>query len=267
MILLIGDIHCQYHEIERQVEYAEEYLNITVSNVIQLGDFGVYRDQLKKKFGGNPGLVFKKPVGFIDGNHEDFYNLKRLVHKYESFFTHYPRGTLKKIGNYNFLFIGGASYMDPVNTPPGAVVKKGDIEKCLSYSPDSVDIVVSHDCPTGIGVDGTPGFEYCGETGFKGSREIIDKYKPKLWFFAHHHKWYQLSDKRTDYFGLDMANNGFILLDDNFSVQEVRNSLIRDCEQIKGYYGQGVKLWPEKRSRPKGQTLKRFFDKIRSLKG
>ncbi|MBW2100755.1 MAG: metallophosphoesterase [Deltaproteobacteria bacterium] len=225
MILIIGDIHGRYKTINEQIIYAEEHCDARVSAVIQLGDFGIYKRSLAQYFNGIPERNFKRPVYVIDGNHEDFVYLDILTEKYKDHFTYLPRCAVNNIKGYNFLSLGGSAYMDPVNTPPGATLNDEDIEKCLSYRPDDVDIIISHDCPLGIGVPGTPGFEYCDPIGFFRSDEIKEHFKPKIWFFAHHHKWFNHDDGKTQYYGLHLALNGFALLDDNYDLKIIKSPL------------------------------------------
>ncbi len=46
MILILSDTHSYYSTINEQIRYAESELGVSVSSVIHLGDFGVYKANL-----------------------------------------------------------------------------------------------------------------------------------------------------------------------------------------------------------------------------
>jgi len=224
MILLVSDTHSYFQTVNEQIAYAENTLNVPVSCVIHLGDFGIYKSNLHDFFTKQKAR-FERPLYFIEGNHEDFVGFPWLTKKYKEYFTHLPRCTINTIGGYRFLCLGGADYMDSMVTQQGAVISDKHIDKCLALAPEEVDIILTHDCPRGIGVPNTPGFEHYGETGFSRSEELIAHFKPKLWLFGHHHKWFQFQDSHTAYYGLGSSWRGFGLLDDNFQVQFVKNDI------------------------------------------
>lgn len=225
MILILSDTHCAFHLINTQIEYAQEELGIPISCVIHLGDFGIFKPQLHDFFIRKKNS-FLKPVFFIEGNHEDFDSFDSLMKKYNNiFFTHLPRSTVTEICGYRFLSLGGAAYMDAMTTPNAAVIKDHHIDKCLSLAPGEVDIIISHDCPKGIGVPNSPGLEIYGETGFNRGHELEAHFKPKLWIFGHHHKWFELKKNETTYFGLCGTRKGFALLGDNFELIIINHSI------------------------------------------
>lgn len=225
MILVIADTHCYYDIVNRQIEHAESTMGATIDCVVHLGDFGMYREHLHSFFVKRQGR-FLRPLYFIEGNHEDFREFDSLLARYNgTFFTHLPRASVQAVGPYRMLCLGGASYMDAFNTQPGAVIKDHQIESCLALPADQVDIIISHDCPAGIGVPNTPGLEYFGETGFPRSRELLEHFKPRLWLFGHHHKWFSTQDETTTFQGLPGSWKGYCLLDDNYQITTVENSV------------------------------------------
>jgi predicted phosphodiesterase len=225
MILVIADTHCYYNIVNRQIEHAEQSMGVHVDCVVHLGDFGIYREHLHTFFVKHEGR-FLRPVYFIEGNHEDFREFDSLLARYDGeFFTYLPRGTVQTVGGYRMLCLGGAAYMDAFNTQPGAVIKDHEIDSCLEVPREQVDIIISHDCPAGIGVPNTPGLEYFGETGFPRSHELLEHFKPRLWMFGHHHKWFSTENETTMFHGLPGSWKGYCLLDDDYKVITVENSV------------------------------------------
>jgi len=224
MILVICDTHCYFDTVNQQIDYAENTAGCDVTCVIHLGDFGIYRSHLNDFF-IKKKRRFRRPLYVIDGNHEDFDALPWLVKKYEDFFTYLPRGTVHTLAGYRFLALGGAAYMDSMITQHGAVITDQQINECLKIPGDAVDIILTHDCPSGIGVPNTPGFEHFGDTGFPRSGELAAHFKPKLWLFGHHHKWYAHKDGHTSYYGLCGAWKGFGMLDDRYRFTIMQHAL------------------------------------------
>ncbi len=224
MIMIVSDTHCYFDLVNRQIEYAEHVLGHTITSVIHLGDFGLYKAQLKDYFKKRKKR-FLKPLYCIDGNHEDFKTLHRLVRIYQDQFTYLPRATVHTIDGYRFLALGGAAYMDPMITTRESVITNLQIDACLAIPREAVDIIITHDCPVGIGVPSTPGLEHFGATGFPRSEELATHFKPKMWLFGHHHKWFHTQDEHTSYFGVSGVWRGFALLDDNYHLSMVRNKV------------------------------------------
>lgn len=235
MLLIIGDVHSQFHVINQQITFAEEKLGRPVDAVIVLGDMGIYENKLKGFF-HKESKRFLRPVFFLDGNHEDYARFSSLVSSYGEFMTYLPRGHVTRIGKYRFLSLGGACYLDALNSPSGSEIKDRDIEKCLEHKPGEIDIIVSHDCPLGIGVPNTPGLEFYGEPGFARSQELIKWFKPQKWFFGHHHMWFYRKIDESEYYGLPESWKGFGLLNDQMEFETVKNNVERQETWFQSLY-------------------------------
>lgn len=209
--MLLSDVHCQFHLINQQIEAAEKKYGNAISQVIVLGDLGFFPDEIKYFFNKNPD-GFCRPLAFIDGNHEDFAELPDLAAKFAGRLTYLPRATLKIFDSFKMLALGGAAYMDAAITPSGSEITAWQIQACLDYSPGSVDVVLTHDCPKNIGILNHRGFEHYGEPGFDGGLEIARHLKPKLWFFGHHHRWFERIIDNTRFIGIAEAWKGYALL-------------------------------------------------------
>ncbi len=227
MILIIGDVHGQFQVINEQIKFAETLRGCLVDAVVVLGDMGVFAQPLKNFFVAD-GQRFLRRVYFIDGNHEEFTCFDSLVKLYSEFMTYLPRGQITEIAGQRFLSLGGACYMDALNSPSGSEIRDLDIDQCLKNSPGSVDMVVSHDCPSGIGVPGTPGFEFYGTPGFARSEELVEHFRPQKWFFGHHHRWFHKKIEQTDFFGLPESWKGFGLLDEQLRYEKIENLICYD---------------------------------------
>ena len=187
VLLFVSDVHCQFHLINQRIEEAETRFGKPVAAVVVLGDFGFFAHTLKEFF-VTRGARFLRSVYCIEGNHEEFDLLPQLVEEYREHVTFWPRGTVQSVAGVRFLCLGGAAYMDAMTTPMGAEIRDADIDRCLEFSADAVDIIVSHDCPKGVGVPNSPGFEHYGPPGFARGDELARRFRPRFWVFGHHHK-------------------------------------------------------------------------------
>jgi len=222
--LIISDIHTRYRVINAQIRHAEEFCGRAVSQVVVLGDFGFFGDELHDYFRRGHNR-FLRPVFCIEGNHEDHGALPGLVSGYADVVTHLSRGAVHDLGPWCGVCLGGARYMDAATTPRGSVITEADVDACLVHDPDEVDLVLSHDCPTGIGVPNTPGLEHYGPPGVPQMSLLAARYEPRWWFFGHHHKWFDLTRDGTRYIGLPQSWHGYVLLDGDGEVAMVEHEV------------------------------------------
>lgn len=216
-ILLVSDIHSHYGVIEHQIEHARDTLGRPPDQVLVLGDFGMFGSNLHDFF-RRDGHRFSAPVHFIEGNHEDFRSFAPLVEEYSDVVSHLPRASRQDFGARTWLCVGGARYMDSWSTPSGCEISDEDIGTCLENEPGSIEIVISHDCPTGIGVTSDPELGHLGEPGVAGFARVATHLEPRLWFFGHHHRWHDLEKNGTRFVGLPQSWMGFALLDEDGEV-------------------------------------------------
>lgn len=220
--LIISDVHTRYGVINEQILHVEKNLNLPVDQVFVLGDFGFYGDELHDFFRRN-GQRFLRPVFCIEGNHEDHGALPGLVEAFWDVFTYLPRGQVHKLSGFNGLCLGGAQYMDAHTTPRGCEISEADISACLAHDHSAIDVVLTHDCPAGINVPNTPGFEHYGPPGVPEMGAISARYLPKTWFFGHHHRWHDETRLQTRYIGLPHSWEGFALLGSDGQVDCITN--------------------------------------------
>lgn len=222
--LLISDVHARYGVVNAQLRHARDELGRDVDEVFVLGDFGFFGDAMHAHF-RRDGRRFDRPVACIEGNHEDHGALAGLARAYADVVTHVGRGELRGVGPCRALCLGGARYMDAGTTPRGTEITDADLRRALAHPPDAVDLVLTHDCPDGIGVPNTPGFEHYGAPGVPGLARIAARYRPRWWVFGHHHRWFDVERDGTRYVGLPRSWSGYALLDGEGNVQTVAHDV------------------------------------------
>ncbi len=235
--MFISDLHGYFHVIDAQVAHAEDVLGCPVTEVLVLGDFGFFGDNLHDFF-RRKKKRFLRPTSFIEGNHEDHGALEDLVDSYADVVAHLSRGSVRQVGTKRCLCLGGARYMDAWSTPRGCEITEGDMARSMSHAPDTIDMVITHDCPVGIGVPNTPGLEHYGMPGVPALNRIAELYRPQLWVFGHHHRWHEVVQDDTRYLGLPRSWEGFALMDAEGEIQTVRNAVpIRKRSRWRRWFG------------------------------
>jgi hypothetical protein len=195
-----------------------------LESVLVLGDFGLFGPNLHDFF-RRDARRFSAPVHFIEGNHEDFRSFGPLVEEYADVVSYLPRGSRQDFGGWRWLCVGGARYMDSWSTPSGCEISDEDIGRCLDHPPGSIDIVISHDCPTGIGVTSDPDLGHLGDPGVEGLASVVAHHRPRLWFFGHHHRWHDIAANGTRFVGLPQSWMGYCLLTGTGDVELVEHEV------------------------------------------
>lgn len=203
-VVVFGDVHVNFKKLGKQINHAE--LAFSPDAYLQVGDFGVWPNQI--------GRIPKvdKPFYFVLGNHEHEYADYIAKHKDFPLNYHLLDDAECYIGETKVLGVGRSAYIDCLNTPKYSVIREDTLNKILDTH-TRTDIILSHDCPSNIGV--TSDFFNPGIEEPVGCTELdrLQKLKPKLWLFGHHHKNYVRVFKGTLYIGLDVSNRGYGVLD------------------------------------------------------
>ncbi|MBN2194884.1 MAG: metallophosphoesterase [Polyangiaceae bacterium] len=219
-ILLVSDVHAQYQVVQQQLDHAEGALDRRVAQVLVLGDFGVFAPNLHAYF-RRGRRRFTRPVAFIEGNHEDFRDFDHLAQAYADVVTHLPRGSQHRFGRWGTVCIGGARYMDAWSTPQGSEITERDVAACLAHDPAAVDVVISHDCPSGIGVASAAEMAHLGPPGDPGLARVAVRLRPRYWVFGHHHRWHDSERYGTRFVGLPQSWEGYALLHGDGDLERV----------------------------------------------
>lgn len=236
-VLLISDIHTHYEVVNQQILHAERDAGEAIDQVVVLGDFGFFADRLHEFFRRRGGR-FSAPVACIEGNHEDHGALHDLAARYADVFEYLPRGSLVEFAPWRGVCLGGARYMDSWSTPRGCEISDADVAACLRHEPAAVDLVLSHDCPANIGMPNTPGLEHYGAPGVPAMAALAEHFRPRWWFFGHHHRWFDKTIDGTRYLGLPQSWLGYVLLSDTGEVRLVNHEVpIESRSRFKRWFG------------------------------
>jgi len=213
--LITGDVHGCWRDLNSLVN--KKSPNI----VLCCGDFGWWpKENRKPVITWNEGLGIsrtkkffnaygvktgKAKVYWCDGNHEDHESLKQLLKETEvrpvevmDNVFYMERGSVLTLPDgRKVLFIGGAESIDKCDRIAGRdwfpeeIITQRDV---YNLPECDIDIVVSHTCPEefydGV-IEKKSGVYFSQEKLMDPSRialsVVLDKYKPKQWFFGHFH--------------------------------------------------------------------------------
>lgn len=182
----------------------------SVDCFVQVGDFGVWREDwstfsqaIEKHCGG-------KTLYFVEGNHEDYPYLRQLCREVganpDGTFTlsphivYCPRGThLTLNGGVSCLFVGGATSIDQQwrtegeDWFPEEEISEAELNLIVDTAPQTVDVLFTHDAPflpRGLppmnGVDEK--VMRSAENNRNALKEIAAAVRPRFIVHGHYHK-------------------------------------------------------------------------------
>lgn len=215
-ILAVGDLHGEWGRLNTLISAKSPEI------VLQCGDFGWWpKLEIKRtvRYSHRQKWLVKgiKPQGaniyWCDGNHEEHPLLCQdgLIHEMYSGVHHCSRGSVLTLPDgRNVLFVGGADSIDKGLRTPGddwffqENITQSEFATAMSIE-DKVDIVISHTCPSSFDVFGGDKYHDSNRVALD---QILDKYKPDLWFFGHWHKHQSGTHKGTRWCCLDYPGHG-----------------------------------------------------------
>jgi Icc-related predicted phosphoesterase len=220
--IIMGDIHGRWGPVNIFLNKKHEEVGL----ILQCGDFGhwpkfhgkTYINSLGRRYTeDNYGLKnWNIPFYFCDGNHEDHPALREGDIKWTEKNVHYmKRGSVLTLEDgRNVLFIGGAKSIDKKYRIAGDTwfPEESISEKEMYELPDvKIDIVISHTAPRKFPITyDRVGFDTAGFNDDNRDKldYVLNKYKPKLWFFGHVHKYQTGFTKNCKWTALDMVGGG-----------------------------------------------------------
>lgn len=197
--------------------------------VIQVGDFGLRRDEVGSRFADNVDSLCSElavHVLWVDGNHDDHDLLEEIprvggLGRVRDHIWHVPRGTRWRWRGLAWGGLGGAASVDRLTREslndwwPQESLTKADVAHWVVGGP--VDVVVTHDAPAGVNVPGrsaTTGTQWWGSNAMaeaQANRELLADAlvptRPSLVVHGHfhvrHHSTWSYPGGRACIVGLD----------------------------------------------------------------
>lgn len=223
-IAFAGDWHANANWAVSAIEYARDH---EADIILHLGDYGY---DFRSKFREDVEQALARAdmsLWFIDGNHENFtwlYQQPTLDdgrRKISDHVWHLPRGYQWNWGGTQFMAVGGAYSVD---RKWRVLHKSWWLEEVLTdeqieaaCAGEKTDILISHDCPSGVHIPGVdddgpsmwPPLEILRANEHRVQlRKIVDAIRPsEIWHGHYHVRYDALADfgyGRVEVHGLDM---------------------------------------------------------------
>jgi predicted phosphodiesterase len=208
-ILLVGDTHCDnIHAINRYVKQLGEK-DIEIDFWIQVGDWGFWN------FNGSAWTEFEsgnfkfvKPGFVVHGNHEDpkvaYHYTKaggeylnkgkkiklapKLTHNFRVFRDPFE---IIEIDGVRMMGVGGAYCADNpvIRYPFDDQVYLDAIDAWYAVGKPDIDILITHEGLSDVGLVGHPFFAHLGPPGNRNLRTMWEAINPRLHVSGHHHQF------------------------------------------------------------------------------
>jgi len=176
----------------------------------------------KRKIWDQYGIKNKgTKIYWCDGNHEDHWDLKEkneekaLLEIMPNVFYMKRGSVLELPDKRKVLFMGGAASIDKIGRIVGEDWFPEEIisQKDIYALPDTnIDIVISHTCPSEfhkailkVKREHWGWQEKIKDPSAYALSYVLNKYKPKLWYFGHFHAYIGGSYENTDWYALNMT--------------------------------------------------------------
>lgn len=203
-VMLAGDWHGDTEHARSAIGWAARQ---GAEGILQLGDFGIwpgvggrrYLDALDATL-GSQGLW----LGFVDGNHEDFWQLLQLpvdrhgARRVRPRIWHLPRGLRWSWHGRTWLALGGATSLDRprrrlgVEWWPEEEITFRDAQAATSGG--RADFMLTHDCPAGVDIPDLPPASTWAPAELNRAnahrqvlRAVVHEVRPQRLFHGHFH--------------------------------------------------------------------------------
>ena len=208
-ILLVGDTHCDnIFAINRYIRQLK-LKGIEIDFWIQVGDWGFWKHRGSTWLEFEEGWVKFIKKGFVvPGNHEDpevaFHYTKaggklnrhgkhidlvpKLTHNFRVFLDPFE---IIEYEGIRMMGVGGAYCADnpKIRYPHDDQVFLDAIKGWKALGSPDIDILITHEGPSDVGIKGHPFFAHLGPPGNRNLRTMWEAINPRLHVSGHHHQF------------------------------------------------------------------------------
>jgi len=202
-IAVAGDWHANTRWARYAIQHADDE---GADVVVHLGDFA-YDFPSEFVAGVEDALAaVGTPLLWVDGNHDDHSRIAATpvgpngLRQVSGHIWHLPRGFRWEWDGVRFLACGGAHSVDRQRRTPGVswwageAITDDDVTACGT---DPVDVLVAHDCPSGVTVPGLNGGSWPPLEILRANehrdvlRRVVDATRPRFIWHGHYHRAYE----------------------------------------------------------------------------
>ena len=223
----IGDIHGRWPDLMEAIRLLEKH---NVDIMVQVGDLGWWPRFGNDWHGALENLQLESQLYFIDGNHEDFENLKACCRfdvckpqEIHPNLWYLPRGTVIDWDGVRFGFMRGARSIDALHRCEGIDWFAAEIPSYSEYmrladEDLNIQVMVTHDGPTDMGDDLIGVKDDLLSEGCRVAlQRLKDIHQPEAWVHGHYHHPYNKEVNGCHLVGLgkldDCVEDGVVIFD------------------------------------------------------
>lgn len=224
-IALLGDLHGAISFVGRTVDVLERRFDFVPDAIVQVGDWGFFADvgEWPRVLAGAIALP-AIPTYVVHGNHEGreealaaIAGIPTLPHLH----VFPPGGAIwpLSVGTETVMLLGcGGAYDAPGTTPSdGIPFSERDpgiaLERWIAAGDPSIDLLITHEAPTGCGELGEWRYGSPWKTGSPGIRTLWERVNPPLMVCGHYHTEHVRREGNRTLRVLPMAQDGAAIWD------------------------------------------------------
>jgi hypothetical protein len=224
-VLLIGDLHGEISLVGRIVGVLERRFDFAPDLIVQVGDWGFFRNagEWPRVLHGESALP-SIPTYVVHGNHEGHAETLAAMAGIPTLpYLHvFPEGGdvwVVNVGGEWVTLLGlGGAYDAPTTAPSeGIAFSERDPETALerweAAGAPAVDLLITHEAPTGCGALGDRQYGSPWRSGSPGVRALWERVNPPLMVCGHYHQELTYTEGSRTLRVLPMAYDGAAVWD------------------------------------------------------
>lgn len=205
-IMVCGDVHGNWPVLNKLINTKQP------STILACGDFGYWPRDKNPAYSLSNVKPQNTKIHWCDGNHEDHEALQaRTTDEVAPGIFYQPRGSVLTLPDgRTVMFFGGADSYDKDSRTVGfdwfreELPSNADVDRAMAYNGKQIDIVISHTCPD---VFVLPVDIHMNDPTRTALSMVYEKFKPKMWYFGHWHKFRNGQCGECQWIGLDYGPN------------------------------------------------------------
>jgi Icc-related predicted phosphoesterase len=224
-IVLLGDLHGEIARVSRTVAVLERRFEFTPDAIVQVGDWGFFADagEWPRVLAGAISLP-AIPIYVVHGNHEGREETLAVIAgipTWPQLHVFPPGGAIwtLAVGDERVTLLGCGGAYDAPGTTPSAGIQFSErdpamaLDRWLAAGEPHIDLLVTHEAPTGCGELGEWQYGSPWKTGSPGIRTLWERVNPPLMVCGHYHTEHRRREGERTLRVLPMAQDGAAIWD------------------------------------------------------
>jgi hypothetical protein len=226
-LALLGDLHGAVSLVGRTVAVLRRRFDLVPDAIVQVGDWGFFGDQGEwpRVLSGEIALP-PIPTYVVHGNHDGIAETRAAIAGIPTLpqlHVFPPGGAIWRLqsGAESVTLLGCGGAYDAPGTPPsdGIPFRERDpelaLERWIAAGEPPIDLLITHEAPTGCGELGEWRYGSPWKTGSPGIRKLWERVNPPLMICGHYHREHSRQEGNRTLRVLPIAQDGAAIWDTN----------------------------------------------------